>query len=206
MPRVNVTSYEYEQDLLPMVCAKCGRPAEDRVFRLIRHLDCDERGFLAGGVVLGLLAFPPLFFFIALRFSEKIRVRIPMCETHRGDWKWRDRAEKWFVFPVWVVGVFFLYAIGGMYMFKGDTENATASWACIPGAFFVLAFVENVIILFGAVRVTKPAKQDGIRLAGVHEEFVAALTEDRARDRVDNPERRCVPRADMQDDFDDELL
>jgi len=205
MPRVNVTTYEYEQDLLPMVCAKCGRPAEDRVLRQIRHLDCDRQGLLAAGVVIGLLAFPPLFFFVAFRLSEKIRVRIPMCETHRDDWKWRDLAEKWFVIPVWAVTVFVFYAIALMYAFKGDTGNAAAALVGVPGAFFVLAFVENVIILFGAVKVSIPAKQNGIRLTGVHEDFVAALAEERARERVDNPERRYAPRMGVQDDYDDEL-
>ena len=205
MARTNVTTYETEHDLLPMVCAKCGRPAEDRVLRQIRHLDCDRQGLLAAGVVIGLLAFPPLFFFVAFRLSEKIRVRIPMCETHRDDWKWRDLAEKWFVIPVWAVTVFVFYAIALMYAFKGDTGNAAAALVGVPGAFFVLAFVENVIILFGAVKVSIPAKQNGICLTGVHEDFVAALAEERARERVDNPERRYAPRMGVQDDYDDEL-
>jgi len=206
MARTNVTTYETEHDLLPMVCAKCGQPAEDRVFRQIRHLDCDRHGLLAAGALIGMLAFPPLFLLVAFGFSEKIGVRIPMCETHRDDWNWRDRAEKWFVFPAWVVVVVVLYAIAFMYAIEGNTDNAAIALLCVPGAFFVLAFVENVIILFGAVKISIPAKQKGIRLAGVHEDFVAALAEERAHERVDNPERRYVPRMGVQDDYDDELL
>ena len=37
MAKVTVTAYEYENDLLPMICGKCGEPAVVRVPRCVLY-------------------------------------------------------------------------------------------------------------------------------------------------------------------------
>jgi hypothetical protein len=49
------------------------------------------------------------------------------------------------------------------------------------------------------------AGPDNIRLVHVHQAFADALIHERARDRLDNPERRA-PQGDMRVDYDDELF
>jgi hypothetical protein len=203
MPTVTVTDYEYENDLLPMVCAKCGYPAEMRVSRPIRFIG-DGGGLAAAGVVFGLLFFPPLFLLIAYRSAEVIRVRVPMCETHKDDWKWRDRATFWLLIPAWTISVLVLDAFGVMYLVVGWDEEGIFCFLAAIGVLVIAVFLENVVVLYGAVRLAKPDKKPDVRLSAVHPEFLASLAEDRARDRVDNPERR-VPSSDMRQDYDDEL-
>jgi len=203
MPAVTVTAYEYENDLLPMVCGKCGRPAEVHVARPVRFFE-EREGLKTAALVGGLIFFPPLFLLIAYRYAEEIRVRVPMCETHQNDWRWRDRATYCFLMPTWTLTVLLLYGVCIMYLIKGDEENAAAAFIAVPAAIVVVALIENLVIHYGTVRLLKEDKTTDVRLRGVHADFVAAIAEERARDRVDNPKRRPIRQRDMRDDFDDE--
>jgi len=206
MPKVTVTEYELVNDLLPMVCAKCGNPAEVRVPRPIRFIGSDWAGVRALALIFGLLFFPPLFCFIAYRYAEIIRVRIPMCESHMDDWGWRDRAMFRLLIPGWTLAVLLLYSFGLAFLILGDDQIAAVCFLSPVVALVLTALVENLVLLRGAVRTAKTEdKKLDVRLSSVHSEFVAALAEDRARDRVDNPERR-VPTRDVREDFDDEVV
>jgi len=205
MPTVIVTEYEHVNDLLPMVCAKCGNRAEVHVSRPIRFLGSDWAGVRTPALIFGLLFFPPLFCLIAYRYAEIIRVRIPMCETHKDDWHWRDRVMFGLLIPGWTLTVLVLHAFGLAYLIQGDGDTAAVCFLSPVVVVVMTAVIENLIVLWGAVRTAKTADQKlDVRLSSVHPEFVAALAEDRARDRVDNPERR-VPDGDLLRDYDDEL-
>ena len=205
MPSVTITEYEHVNDLLPMVCAKCGNPAQVRVPRPIRFIGSDWAGVRAPALMFGLLFFPPLFCLIAYRYAEIIRVRVPMCETHMDDWGWRDRAMFRLLVPGWTLAVLLLYASGLAFLIQGDDQVASVCFLSPVVALVLTALVENLVVLRGAVRTAKTEdKKLDLRLSGVHPEFVAALAEERARDRVDNPERR-VPASDLRQDYDDEL-
>jgi hypothetical protein len=205
MPSVTVTEYELVNDLLPMVCAKCGAPAEVRVSRPIRFVEGEWAGARMAVLMVGLLFFPPLFCLIAYQYAEIIRVRIPMCETHKDDWKWRDRVMFGLVVPGWTIAVLILDAFGVMYLIQGNAEIAAVCFLSPVIVMVMTVLIETLVVLWGAVRTAKTADQKlEVRLSSVHPEFVAALAEDRARDRVDNPERR-VPGSDMRQDYDDEV-
>jgi hypothetical protein len=206
MARVTLTPYEYENDLLPMVCAKCGQPADARVRRPIRFVGRHRRLLLETGIVLGLLFFPALFLWVAFSLGQVIWVRIPVCETHYDDWKWRDRATHWFLIPAWTLSVLVLYAISIVFLVKGDPNSASAVLSGVPIAIVPVVLIENLVVLFRAVRLTKSGTTNEVRLSGVHEDFAAALIEDRARQRVDDPERRRSPQGDVRDDYDDEAV
>jgi hypothetical protein len=204
MARVNATDYECESDLLPPICAKCGAPAADRVPRTVRYLH-DQQGALVAVLVFslffGLFFFPPVFLLIAAWYSQAIQVRVPMCADHQTDWDWRDRAMNLLVLPAWCAAVLAAEVCGLVLHAQGDPGGA-AYFGVGPVALGLALLVENAVVLRGAVRLAKPDK-DHVRLSGVHEEFVAALLEERARDRVSNPDRRA-PRGDVRDDYDDE--
>src|SRR5690349_9049252 len=86
MPQVKITPYECERNLFPRLCAKCGVPTETRVRFMMP-------GLVANGVMATLLSVcPPLFVISAICFRRwKPGVLVPMCETHKADWEWRDR-------------------------------------------------------------------------------------------------------------------
>src|SRR5207247_2266125 len=134
----------------------------------------DWAGLRSAGLVLGLLLFPPLFCLIAYRYAEVIRVRVPMCETHKDDWNWRDRAMFGFLIPAWTIAVLALDAFAVMYLIKGNGNDAAICILSAIGVVVLTALVENLIVLYGAVRLAKAEKKAEVRLSAVHPEFVAA--------------------------------
>ena len=198
MAQVSVTAYEVEHGLLPAVCARCGGPATGRRDLDLHVLDGWRGGLLIPVVLFGLLFFPPLVLW-TIRHAEKVRVPVPLCPV---DFRWfesRERVERRLFFPIWTAVALMLDALVFIDLFLGGR-----GFSCV-GVFAVLfgAVVAAGLVSRGRVGITKPPKGD-IRLTGVHEAFVAALIEDRARARVSDPDRRGG-HGDMRDDYDDEV-
>jgi hypothetical protein len=196
MANVALTDYEIEQDRLPPVCARCGKPADERVEHRLRIID-GWRGIpQVVGMLLGLFFFPPLLFF-TLRFARSIVIKVPLCARHADFYRRRTATVTRYLLPAWTVATV-LMNIAVIIEIAVDGKGI----ACY-GLFLVLIFVlfGAAFIERGLVRVTRP-KEPGARLSNLHPEFVVALTEDRARDRVDNPDRRGGF-GDVRDDYED---
>jgi hypothetical protein len=199
MAKVSLTTYEIENDLLPPVCARCGSPATDRRCLTLHVLDGWKGGLLVLVGFFGLFFFPPLVVW-TLRHAKQTRVPLPLCSA---DYRWfesREWAEKRYLFPIWtamamVMSVLFIVDVA----LGGPGPSCCGVVGVMMGAVFASA-----VIAWGRIGITKSPKSD-IRLTGVHEAFAAALAEDRARDRVSNPDRRGG-HGDMRDDYDDEAL
>lgn len=198
MPKATLTTYELDHDLLPAVCVKCGAPATVRVTRPVPIPPRKRTGCW----------FIPLFFVLYLAVPavvvllpvvvRKTGVRIPACEAHQGDWAWRDRARRRILWPAMVALSLAVQAVvlTGLVIHPGLYAHAAA------GVIAIAFLIDLAVLARGEVGVFRNGP-DKVRLVRVHPDFVAALTEDRARDRVDNPARRSL-RGDMRDDFDDE--
>jgi hypothetical protein len=199
MPRVTVTAYELENELLPSVCATCGEPATDHVAPVVCEVDGWQGGVQVFGVLGGLFFFPPLLFF-TLRFARRIAVRVPVCTTHRDSYLRSERAEKRYLMPVWTAAAVLVDAwIVAEVCYGGPGMSCCGSIAVLLGIL-----TAGTLLSRGRVRVTKQPKKDIVYLDKVHPAFVAALAQDRARDRISNPDRR-VGHGDVRDDYDDEV-
>jgi hypothetical protein len=200
MAKITLSEYEWQHDLLPAICAKCGEPAAERVPRRARFVAGRWSAVHNTGVVIGLLFFPPLFVLVAFVFASMISVGIPMCSIHQNDWKWRDRATYGLLFPTWLFSVVLFHAVAVVKVLGGEDP---LPYCCAgPVGFFIVLIIDNYVIGFRAVKLAVPDRAH-IKLAGVHPDFVEALMTDRARDRIDNPDRRSG-QGDLQDDYDDE--
>jgi len=197
MAKVLVTNYEIENDLLPAVCARCGRPATDRRDLVLHTLDGWKGGLLVFALFFGLFFFPPLVLW-TLRYARQTRVPLPLCAADYNWFESRERLEKRYLFPIWTAVALLNDALIVVELALGGPG---LSCCTVIGVFFC-ALLASGIIARGRIGVTKPHKGD-IRLTGVDEAFAAALIEDRARDRVSNPDRR-VDHGDVRDDYDDE--
>jgi hypothetical protein len=201
MPRVRLTAYEVEHDLLPPLCVKCGEPATEHFVRTVRILDEPGKwcGFFAVGVVVSLMMLPPLFP-LMLRRSPTVRVRVPFCAPHRVRTVRRERLLLRVLVPLWIVYVLFL-----------DTGLVVVLVAGPAWPFLLMLLLGLSLIAVGDAGAAWLARRRGKRpeptynFPGVHPAFVAALLEDRARDRVSNPDRRGG-RGDVRDDYDDEAV
>jgi len=201
MARATLTTYECEHDLLPAVCARCGAPAAVRVGRSIPvPPGCGTAAWLFPLFLVLYLAVPAVLALVPwlVRRVRQFEVRIPLCEADRGHWAWRDRVRFRVLWPaVFVASLAVQVAcLAGLILHPALYAHAAA------GVVVVGFVIDWAALGRGEVAVHR-AGRDRISLNRVHPDFVAALAEDRARDRVDNPDRRTL-RGDIQEDFDDE--
>ncbi|MBO0698734.1 MAG: hypothetical protein J2P46_10090 [Zavarzinella sp.] len=198
MPKATLTIYELDHDLLPAVCVKCGAPAAIRVTRPIPVPPRKRTGcwFIPLFFVL-YLAVPAAIVLIPL-LLRRTGVRIPVCEEHWDHWAWRDRVRRRVLWPAAAGGS----VVAQVVCLTGLVVPPPLYAHAAVGVLGVGFLIDQLVVGRGEVGVFRngPGK---VRLVRVHPDFVAALTEDRARDRVDNPARRLL-RGDMRDDFDDE--
>jgi hypothetical protein len=147
--------------------------------------------YLAVPAILALLGWLP-------RPSGRTTVRVPVCEAHRGHWAWRERVRRRVFWPAVFAAALAVQVLclTGLVLHPAFYAHAAA------GAVAVGFFIDWLALGRGEVTIQRAGK-DRVQLNHVHPDFVAALVEDRARDRVDNPDRRAL-RGDLRDDFDDE--
>ena len=196
MPAVALTDYEIEHALLPPVCARCGRPAAGRLELKLRVLD-GWRGMVAiPGLLIGMFFFPPSILF-TLRLARIVRLRVPHCREHRLEHYRAARRSLRLLLPAWTAAALVLDAcLIVETAFTGTGFSCYGLLAALIVATIASGVIERPLVRLGGAR--KP----GFRLTNAHRAFVAALIEDRARDRVDNRDRRGGF-GDVRDDYDD---
>lgn len=199
MARVDLTDYELAHDRLPAVCAKCGMPTTERsrMTQTLYFIDGWWGAAQVVAVVVGVFFFPPLAVGV-IRSSPVIRVAVPLCPAHRDLFRARERQERRWLFPVWTAAAVVMDVMLVVEFVVGGPGVS----CCGLVAVLIAAVTASAVIARGRVGLAKPRKT-GVRLTGVHPAFAAALLEDRARDRIDNPDRRGG-HGDVRDDFDDE--
>ncbi|HVK11586.1 MAG TPA: hypothetical protein VM597_22635 [Gemmataceae bacterium] len=197
MATVHVTTYEIERDRLPPVCVRCGAPADDRAVQSLYVIDGWRGAFQLTGLLLGVVFFPPLIR-IVTRHVRTVSVRLPYCAPHYVEFDRRERLGER-VFPIWTRAA--LVADGLMI---ADLLTGPAIGVCFTPIVASLGAVVGLLVVSRRRTAIDQWEKTGLRLSGVSEEFAAALLADRARDRVDNPDRRG-DRGDIRDDYDDQL-
>src|SRR6476469_2231191 len=106
---VRLTRYECEHNLLPRVCTRCGAPAEGGA----RLMLLTPAWNLTFGVLIWFC--PPVVPSLANYVRARRSFVVPMCESHRVDWEWRDRLTTrlycFCVIPAYVVSVLAILAL-----------------------------------------------------------------------------------------------
>lgn len=198
MARVQLTSYEVDNDLFPAVCARCGAPAADRVVPTLYIVDGWRGVPQVLGIVFGLFFFPLLVPF-TLRFARKVQVRVPHCGPHADEYRRRERIEQTYLLPIWTV----VAVVADVVVIVGLAITGEG-FVCLASLLAVaLGVIAAAAVARRQVKITRVDKI-GIRLHDVHPTFVYALIDERARDRVSNPDRRGG-HGDVRDDYDDEV-
>jgi hypothetical protein len=195
MPHAIVTEYEIKNDLLPPLCIRCGQPATVRFQRTIRFIDEPGRwsGLYFVAFMISLFFFPPLLRPI-LRRARSVELKVPYCGPHLVRFVRRERRALFIAVPFWIV---FVVAIDAAVI----VALVHHFWTTIAMAAVLFAWMMLIDGVIGRLRRRKK-KNLTVRIPWVHPAFVAALLEDRARDRVGNPDRR-EGFGDVRDDYDD---
>jgi hypothetical protein len=192
MASITLSRYECSRGLLPEVCAVCGDPATTR----------RDRNFSwhPSWVWILILVNLLVVLIVALLLTRRMSVRLPVCDQHEGYWR---RRTLFYTVPT----VFVLLVMAGAFAYMVSRppggNDSLVGWLCLGsiGLLFVWVVVAAVVQANG-IRATEITDRT-MTLAGLHEEFVAAVREDRARDRDDRRYRR-LRYGDQRDDYDDE--
>jgi hypothetical protein len=200
MPDFKVTRYECDHDLLPMVCVRCGAPATECVARPLPKPPKAWTCLFIPIILVVYLAIPAsLLILLWLIPTEPDRVRLPVCDAHRDDWSWRSRFRTRWLWPpiIFASLVVQVLCLTGVILHQAFYAHAAAG-------VLVLGFVIDYwTVGRKEVQVARAGPTEA-QLRNVHQAFVDALIHDRARDRVDNPDRRAF-RGAIQEDYDDEV-
>jgi hypothetical protein len=200
MAHIRLSRSEVRRDLLPQVCVVCGAPADVR----------RERSFswFPGWIWLIVLLSWLIGLILMVVLTKSIRVRLPACDEHEGYW--RRRRTFTTVGTVLVLGLCAL--LFAAFVSEGPPRNDDLALPlCGGGALVFFIWIVAVAIIHGrGIRATEITDRS-ISLAGVHEEFVWALEDDRERDwaeyeteerelRAIARERRAQRRAERETD------
>jgi hypothetical protein len=202
MTRITLTRYEFEHNLLPARCVQCGTAADQR---LPRPLPATPRVRTALWLIpvsfLLYLCVPGLALYMH-RFFPYISVGLPVCNLHLDHGRWRDRVRSQYLRPCFFAAS---VAVEVAFVAAGLVFHPAVSLLFAHAAAFVVLValvVDHVAIGRGEVFVSRDGRY-GVQLARVHPAFIAAVIEERARDRVANPDRRPGPQG-IHADYDDE--
>jgi hypothetical protein len=193
--RVYLTPYEIERRHLPPVCVRCGRPTSVSVERRVPLNGGPWTFCQVLGLMIGAFLFPPLFLWVHRRLPA-VHLRLPFCADDQVRYARQERLAVRILAPLWVAFSLAVTCYSVVAVWNGVNPAIGLAWA---GVFIGAATFDAVEVWTGR----RSRRTKGLPLAFVHPAFVAALLEDRARDRVSNPDRRGGP-ADVRADYDDE--
>jgi len=192
MATVRLTRYECEHNLLPRVCARCGcAPSTSVRFALFTP-------FWNVALATLLVLCPPVFVIAAHFVSKRHRYQVPMCGRDHADWRWRDQITTW-TYLLFVFGAYCAAVVLIVFVFR-DSFPVWAGLGYMAAIYSWLPFAALTFIR--TVRATKVMKR-GIRLSGVHPDFVRAVMADRVAARETDPER-VAWYGDLRDDFEED--
>lgn len=193
MPTVKLSRSECSRGLLPSVCMRCGAPADNRKSRTFSWFP--PIAYI--GLIAGILPFA----IIALVLTKRMSVSVPLCHEHRGHWSTRTTITVVSLLALILMGVGFIVYTGNQPPGPGGDLSGIFCLGWVGALIIWLILV--AILQAGSIRATEITDRT-VKLTGVHDGFIAALEEDRERDRDDGRERRRRYN-DVRDDYDDEL-
>jgi len=171
MARVTITRQEAERGLLPPVCALTGQPTDDVKTKIFRW----QPGWISVLIVFGLLP----YLVVALILRKTMTVQLPLVRAKHGHWLWRE-AVSWVAVLI-ALGVFFT---GSGMSLSRDHEQLSGPLMLTGLGLFVVFLVVYLLLMRLGLHPTQITDRD-ITLAGVHQNFVDALEEERERDEED---------------------
>lgn len=163
MAKVELGWDEINDEALPFVCLKCGRPAK---LWMTKRFDWQSSG--RGGLnLLGFILFGALYAGAGAAGHKTYTVKVPLCKAHKNHWRWRA------VF-IWGVGLTvlasFFIGLAGM---ESNRNRPGGLWGYFFGAGFLgllLWLPMTFVLILTSIRPTY-ISDDSITLKGVAKGF-----------------------------------
>ncbi|MEO2091779.1 MAG: hypothetical protein ABGY75_20180 [Gemmataceae bacterium] len=178
MAKVRLSRREAERGLLPQVCALTGVPTED--------VKRKQFWWMPSWVYLTLLAGLLPYVIVALLVRKSMTVELPLIRGKHAHWLVRQLFAL-----LGILGTLVLFFVG--VVLSTDTRNGGQN-ETLGVVLMAAGGIGFLVVLFGAIifnaTAIRPVEitDSHITLAGVHEEFVRALEEERERDEEEYEE------------------
>lgn len=176
MARVRITRQEAERGLLPPVCALTGVPTDE----------VKRKSFLwqPPWIAVFLLLSPLPYLIVSLILRKTMTVRLPLVREKHGHWAWRAA-----VGALSIIGSIVTFIAGSVTASDRNTETIGGIMMAVGGVGFLIALIVWIVLNSNCIRPVEITDRD-ITLAGVHEQFVRALEDDRDRDEEEYERER----------------
>jgi len=186
MATIRITRYEVRRNLLPSVCMVTGEPTGDSKRHTFRWTPPWVGILILGGLLPYLI--------VAMILRKEITIDVPIVAGKRGHWAVRQAFG--------LIGVLGCIALGvAGIVISSDINNQRNQGldlglilTAAAGVGLVVVIVVALILQSTCVR-PKEITDEAITLAGVHENFVVAMEEERDRDAEEEDEARDRKRA-----------
>jgi hypothetical protein len=187
MPTIKLSETECRKNLLPDLCMFCGEPSSER-----KHKNF---AWHPSWVWILILVSALIAVILALVLTKRMTVRVPVCERHRGYWMRRGLVLGLSFTAIAAVSIGVLIFMGQ----QGPGNDDLTGWLC--GGSVVLFFIWLIVAAVYSSNGVRPTEITDryIKLAGVHQDFVNAIEDDRDRDREEEQEYRRKRRAERED-------
>ena len=176
---------------LPPVCMKCGADAHQTVRKTF--------SWCPGWVLVLILAGVLIWLIVAMILTKRMTVYAPLCEEHKG--MFMKRALLTALLIVLSLGALAV-GIAAPIALEGPAGRAPdwAGFTILGGAVMMLVLlIAAAIVSKGGIGPNEITDRD-IQLKGVHEDFVAALKDQRRAERDERDRRRAERRDSDEDD------
>jgi hypothetical protein len=175
MATVTITRREAERGYLPAVCALTGEPTEDVKAKKFLW----QPPWIAVLILTGLLP----YLIVALILRKTMTVQLPLVRAKHGHWLWRTLFG--------VGGCLFslaLIILGAALHEPGNTGPGRMPvgpmLTGLGGVCLLVVCIMLIVLRNTSIRPAEITDTD-ITLAGVHQNFVDALEEERERDEAE---------------------
>ncbi len=181
MATIRITRYEVRKNLLPSVCMVTGEPTGESKLHTFRWTPPWVGVLILGGLLPYLI--------VAMVLRKQITIDVPLVARKRGHWFVRQAFGLLGVLGCIVLG------IAGIVM-SADANNARNAGpdiglilTAVAGVGLVAVIIVALILQSTCIRPKEITDRD-IILTGIHENFVVAMEEERARDEEEMEEKR----------------
>jgi hypothetical protein len=173
MASVRLHCTEVKEGSLPLVCAKCGEPAESTVRKKFSW--CPP--WVLATILIGLLVWVVL----SIIMTKRMTVAVPLCERHKNHWSWRT----WTILLTLVAGVALCIAIpvtlSSLNPRGRDETLSTLAWA-VPVGIGLVWLIAAAMISSSAIQAGEITDQS-IKITNVCAAFRDAVDQFRSTGR-----------------------
>jgi hypothetical protein len=175
MAQLRLSRYEAEEGMLPPLCVRCGNPAT-------RYQGVGVSSLPVWAYLLLMVTCWPLGLAAAI-LPQRVRLLLPVCETHRRHWLWRRAA---LAACLVVMALYLNLLLSAANSAPRDQVFVLQFLFWLVGFWFLFWLIGPMlaaVVLLTRIKMTWASEisEEAVRLAGVHQNVVHAYRAEHAQ-------------------------